>query len=103
MASESSVKRARGTLLTVLIAVTCLRVWLGPVEWTPRAYAQLPDTAKQRNEQLAEIQRTNQLLSELIRFLKTEQIKVVVEGSDKNPAGSSAGNTKRTTRSPGRR
>lgn len=103
MNTESAVKRSKGSLLTVLIAVTCLRVWAGPVDWMPGAYAQLPDTAKQRIDQIAEMRRTNELLGEIVRILKTEQIKVVVEGSDKKPVASPAAKSGQTTRLPGRR
>ena len=103
MCTESLVKRTKGSLWTGLIVLTCLRVWLGPVEWTPRAQAQLPDSAKQRVDQIAELRRSNELLGEIVRILRTEQIKVVVEGSDKKPAGTSTSTSGRTTRVPGRR
>ena len=66
---------------------TCIRVWVGSVTWVPQAQAQLPDSAQQRNRLLTEAVRTNELLAELIKTLKTHTLKVVLEGSDKNKDG----------------
>jgi hypothetical protein len=103
MASEKAVSRSRHSLFTFLLVLTCLRVWIGPIEWTPRAHAQLPDSAKQRNASLAAARRTNELLSEIVRILTVEEIKVVVDGSDKKPAGVSPVPRGRSSRVPVRR
>lgn len=84
MSLERPASRLLRPLMLALLLATCARVWLGPADWLPEAKAQLPDTARQRNDQLAEARRTNQLLTELIGVLRTQTIKVTLEGSDKN-------------------
>ncbi len=86
MSLERSASGLLRPLLLALVLATCARVWLGPAPWVPEARAQLPDTARQRNDQLAETRRTNELLAELIGILRTQTIKVSLEGSDKTGA-----------------
>jgi hypothetical protein len=83
MSLERPASRLLRPLLLALLLATCARAWLGPVPWVPRAQAQLPDSARQRVELLTETRRTNDLLRELIQVLRTQTIKVALEGSDK--------------------
>ncbi len=53
MSLERPASRLLRPLLLALVLATCVRVWLGPAPWVPEAQAQLPDTAKQRYDQLA--------------------------------------------------
>lgn len=62
-------------LLLVAIA-TVLRVWFGPLPFEPTAQAQLPNQGAKLAEQLAETQRTNQLLTEIRDLLKHGTISV---------------------------
>jgi hypothetical protein len=76
-------------LWVALIVVTCLRVWLGPIQALDRAQAQvLPNPADQRVATLQEARRTNQLLEKLISTLETRTLKVRIEDNDK-PSGKS--------------
>ena len=77
-----------GTLAVLaILAVTMWKVWLGPGHMLPVASAQmLPDRAADRQQMLAEMRKTNQLLSELVQILKTETLQVRLEGTDKKVA-----------------
>ncbi|MGB0716745.1 MAG: hypothetical protein ACPGXK_12760 [Phycisphaerae bacterium] len=70
--------------LTILIVITCLRVWLGPVQWEPRAEARIPDAGKQRQHLVEEIRQTNQLLKQILAKLENGTFNVNVKGTD-NP------------------
>ncbi|MGD2110040.1 MAG: hypothetical protein PVI86_11705 [Phycisphaerae bacterium] len=68
--------------LGVVVLATCLRVWIGPATILPEAQAQLPDSAKQRKQLVAETQRTNQLLLEIKTLLADQTLNVRVVGAD---------------------
>ncbi len=80
-------RQKRNLLETVCVAfviLTCLRVWVGPVNaqaQRPRPTV-LPDSALQRNLQLKELQRSNELLSEIRNILTSQTLKVRIEGAD---------------------
>lgn len=82
-------------LLAVFVLLTCARVWLGPVSEAAPAAAQLPDSAAQRNEMIAQARRTNELLEEIADTLRSGTINVRVDGADKKtdkkPPGPGAG------------
>ncbi len=71
------------TVLAIIIGVTCLRVWLGPITITKPASAQIPDSGKQRFQILKEAKQTNQLLREIKQLLQSHTFKVHVTGTDK--------------------
>ena len=77
-------------LLGIFVLATCLRVWVGPEGVLPRAEAQIPDSGLQRRQMLEEIQRTNQLLEEIIQILRTQTIKVSLPSTDKSKSGAPA-------------
>ena len=81
--SEVSRRRLVRMLIAGFLAATCARVWLGPGATLPQALAQIPDSGLQRKKMLDEIQRTNQLLEQIHRTLRTQTIKVRLEGTDK--------------------
>ena len=88
-------KRYRGSdlwklTLSVVLLATCVRVWLGPVEWVPDARAQLPDSGLQRKQLLEEARKTNLLLDKLIEHLKHKAIKVRIEESKGDSNGKPA-------------
>ena len=85
MSSTFHARRRRivRVLIGGILAATCARVWLGTGEVLPRAVAQIPDSGLQRRKMLGEIQRTNQLLEQIHDTLRTQTIKVRVEGTDK--------------------
>jgi len=85
MSSTFEVPRKRWlrTLIAGILAATCARVWLGPGAEIPRAVAQIPDSGLQRKKMVDEIQRTNRLLEQINDTLRTQTIKVRVEGTDK--------------------
>jgi hypothetical protein len=85
--NDSRSSRILKKLWGALIVVTCLRVWLGPIQPLDRAQAQiLPNPADQRIATLQEARRTNQLLEKLISTLETRTFKVRIEANDK-PGG----------------
>ena len=58
-------ERWLGRAVALLVLLTCLRVWTGPVFLVPSVQAQLPDPALQRKQLLEESRRTNRLLVEI--------------------------------------
>ena len=68
--------------VTVGLLVTCLRVWLGPLPFTETAYAQIPDSGKQRKQLIEEVRQTNQLLREVKQILTSHIFNVRIEGAD---------------------
>ena len=69
-------------LCGVLLVATCLRVWLGPVTALPQARAQIPDAGLQRRELFKEMQKTNVLLSQILKTMQTQTFKVQMPGAD---------------------
>lgn len=67
------------------LALTCLKVWLGPLKIENEAYAQIPDSGLQRKQQLDEARRTNELLADIKRILEDHTLKVRMEGADNQP------------------
>lgn len=59
----------------------------------PSAVAQIPDTAKQRADILAEAKRTNDLLGQILDHLRGKSVKVIVTAADK-PSGDTSGRTR---------
>jgi hypothetical protein len=70
-----------------IVAITCVKVWLGPVNMIPEAQAQIPDAGAQRAELVREMRRTNELLGQVVKCLKTQTLKVQVVGTDKKTEG----------------
>lgn len=66
--------------LGLALALTCLRVWVGPAGWESRALAQIPNAGSQRADLLEEVRRTNRLLEDVLTLLRTKSIKVEVQG-----------------------
>ncbi len=84
MAARSATLR---WILRILVAVTCLRVWTGPVDLLPKAIAQIPDSGRQRMHLVEEARETNRLLREALALLKSGSLQVRLEGTDKKAAG----------------
>jgi len=70
-------------LVTAFVLLTCLRVWIGPVCFVEPAGAQMADPVSQRRQVLEETRRTNQLLTDIAKNMKTHTFKVSIEGADK--------------------
>ncbi len=75
------------TLGFSFLLLTCLKVWLSPVDVIQPAVAQIPNSGKQRFDMLAELKRVNQQLSELISVVRTHTIKVRMDGADNKRTG----------------
>ena len=71
-----------GTVCVAFVVLTCLRVWVGPVSVQAQRPTTLPDSALQRKLQLKELQRSNEILHEIRDILKTQTLKVSIEGAD---------------------
>ena len=69
-------------IIFMLVFVTCLRVWIGPVSILHEAKAQLPDSALQRKHILEETRKTNRLLTEIKQILRSETLHVRIQGAD---------------------
>ena len=76
-------------ILTAFVVLTCLKVWLGPIN-EPTAVAQIPDAGTQRLQTIKVQEQTNQLLSQILRTLQTETLNVRVHGADKTAQGAKA-------------
>jgi len=63
-------------VLIVAVLLTCLRIWIGPVDWEPRAMAQIPDPGQQRIKILEETRKTNALLTEIKGILTSHTFNV---------------------------
>ena len=68
--------------LFLFLAATCLKVWTGGASFVTDARAQLPDPGLQRKEMVAEVRRTNELLTDILALLKSGKLHVRVEGAD---------------------
>jgi len=77
--------RYRPLVVAFLIA-TCIRVWIGPISVTPRAYAQIPNAGKQRLELVQQTRKTNELLARIAKTLESGTLKVEIASTDK-PVG----------------
>jgi len=71
--------------LAVFLAATCLKVWTGGASLVADARAQIPNPGQQRQELVAEIRHTNQLLTDILALLKSGTLHVRAESAD-NPA-----------------
>ncbi len=69
-------------LVTLFVALTCLRIWLGPFPLLERAEAQIPDAGLQRKQLVDEAKHTNELLSDIKRILESQTLHVRLEGAD---------------------
>jgi len=66
----------------LLILVTCLRVWVGPMPVLPEAKGQLANPASQRQLVLEEARRSNRLLEDIKKLLQDHTFNVRVAGAD---------------------
>jgi hypothetical protein len=80
--SERRQNRFVNRLVTLFVALTCLRIWLGPFPLLERAEAQIPDAGLQRKQILDEAKHTNELLSDIKRILESQTLHVRLEGAD---------------------
>jgi hypothetical protein len=80
--SEPRQNRFVNRLVTLFVALTCLRIWLGPFPLLERAEAQIPDAGLQRKQILEEAKHTNELLSDIKRILESQTLHVRLEGAD---------------------
>ena len=80
--SEPRQNRCVIRLVTLLVALTCLRIWLGPFPLLERAEAQIPDAGLQRKQLVDEARRSNELLSDIKRILESQTLHVRLEGAD---------------------
>ncbi len=89
MKVSTSPRRGTNRLLRIAVGVvlllTCMRVWIGPVPLAARAEAQTFNPALQRKQVLDEARRTNQLLSDIKRILESQTLNVRIEGADNLP------------------
>jgi len=86
MNEKNDMRWLRGLLTAIicLLAVIAieLSVLITPVQ--PRAYAQIPDSGKQRYELLDAQKQTTAALGRILQHLRTQNVKVKVVGTDKD-------------------
>ena len=73
-------------VLILFLATTAWKVWVGEPRVVPVASAQIPDSGLQRKVLIDEVRKTNRLLTELHRTIKTHTFKVRIEGTDNKAA-----------------
>ncbi len=69
-------------VIAVLLAVIAVELWQARPSMLPRAAAQIPDTALQRENIVREAKRTNTLLTQILEHLRSKPIKVEMRGTD---------------------
>jgi len=69
-------------VIAVLLAVIAVELWQGRPSMLPRAEAQIPDTALQRENIVREARKTNALLAQILEHLRSKPIKVEMDGTD---------------------
>ena len=69
-------------IFSIIVLLTCLRVWVGPVSMLDEAQAQIPDSALQRKLLLEEARQTNRLLTEIKQLLRKGTLNVRIQGAD---------------------
>jgi hypothetical protein len=76
-------------VITVLLTVIAVELWQGRPSMLPEAMAQIPDSGAQRYQMIAETQKTNNLLADILDHLRNKAIKVqtAAETTDKSTAG----------------
>ncbi len=75
-------KGPRHRIISLLVVLTCIRVWIGPAAFVDQAQAQIPDSGLQRRLLLKEARRTNELLTEIRQLLKDHTLNVRIRGAD---------------------
>ena len=65
-----------------ILALTCIRVWMGTEYGPSTAAAQIPDSGLQRKHMVGELKEMNQLLRQINQTLKNDTLKVRIEGAD---------------------
>ncbi|HNO77494.1 MAG TPA: hypothetical protein PKN33_05480 [Phycisphaerae bacterium] len=74
-------------LLGAVLVATCVKVWFGPVTAMPTAQAQIPNAGNQRLQLVNEVRKSNELLAQIALILKSQTLKVEVQGTDKTNVG----------------
>ncbi len=69
-------------VIAVLLAVITVELWQVGPSMLPRAEAQIPDTALQRENIVREARQTNALLKQILEHLRSKPIKVEMDGTD---------------------
>ena len=72
--------------VALFVLLTCLHVWIGPVQILEHASAQIPDSGHQRKLLIDETRRTNQLLTEIAQILREQTLNVRIATADNQPA-----------------
>lgn len=73
------------TVIAVLLAIVAVELAVQRPDIAATVQAQIPDSGLQRNQLIAEAQRTNQILDDILTHLRTKPIKVETQaaGADK--------------------
>lgn len=82
-------RRFLRVLLGAVLIATCVKVWLGPETSMPTAEAQIPNAGNQRIQLVNEIRKSNELLAQIALTLKSQTLKVAIQGTDNTKEGRS--------------
>ncbi len=84
--TPSAVRRTHLLLSCIAAVLAIIAIELSdrlPLPRSTAALAQIPDTARQRQDIVNETRRTNELLAQILEHLQGKPVKVVVESPDK--------------------
>ena len=71
------------TVIAAFLGAIAIGLWADRSAGVGVAHAQVPDSGKQRYDQLAEQKKTNELLGQILDHLRAKAIKVRIETTDK--------------------
>ncbi len=74
-------------LVGAFLVATCFKVWIGSPNAIPAAEAQIPNAGNQRLQLVNEIRKSNELLAQIALTLKSQTLKVEIQGTDNNKGG----------------
>ncbi len=84
MESQPTTFQSRGVrvILAGFVLASCAHVWMDPGTVVSEARAQIPDAGTQRIKLMHEVQRTNELLVQILDTLANGTLSVRIEGAE---------------------
>ena len=82
--TKERLPRAARPLLALVVVAICMGVAVGPFSALSTARA-IPDAGFQREKLVEEVKKTNELLGQLVKLLRTETVNVRIQKASKEP------------------
>ena len=82
--TKERLRTAGWPLMALMVVAMCLGVAVGPFSALSTARA-IPDAGFQREKLVEEVKKTNELLKQLIKVIRTETVQVKIEKARKEP------------------